>query len=460
MNNIILNTDSYKHSHYLQYPEGTEYVYSYIESRGGEYMSTLFFGLQAFIKEYLMKPVTLENVLEAEHFCKQHGVPFNKEGWMYIYSAHNGYLPVEIRAVPEGSIINVNNVLLTIVNTDPKCFWLTSFLETALLRAIWYPTTVATKAWSIKKTIKSYYMKTAILPLYEINHKLVDFGSRGVSSEESSALGGMGHLVSFDTTDNMSAILAAKRYYRDTMVGFSIPASEHSTMTSWGKENEAKAYENMVIKFGDGPAYSVVSDSYDIMNAVGEIWGVQLKELVQSKIRSRLIVRPDSGDPIETPIMVIEKLLESYGGIVNAKGYRILPDCVRVLQGDGIGEKDIETILSKLEQRKICVDNIVFGMGGGLLQNCTRDTQKFAMKCSAACVNGVWRDVYKEAPGKKSKRGLLALVDDGWNNGTYKTISHVENVENDMLRLVYRNGNLIIDEMFQEIRKRADAYNP
>jgi nicotinamide phosphoribosyltransferase len=456
MKNIILNTDSYKHSHYIQYPEGTEYVYSYIESRGGEYDKTVFFGLQAFIKEYLMTPITLENIMEAYVVCNAHCIPFNEEGWKHIYYQHNGYLPVEIHAAPEGTVIDTHNVLLTIVNTDPKCFWLTSFLETALLRAIWYPTTVATRSWSIKQIILDYYEQTSDANVSEVDFKLVDFGARGVSSEESAALGGMGHLISFKTTDTLSAILAAKRYYHETMAGFSVPASEHSTITSWGKENEAKAYENMVLRFGDGVAYSVVSDSYDIVNAVENIWGEQLKDLVNSK-RARLVVRPDSGDPIMNPIDCILALKQKYGSFKNSKGYHVLPDNIRVLQGDGIGELELEKILFFMKHDRLSAENIVFGMGGGLLQKCDRDTQKFAMKCSAINVNGEWRDVYKEAPGKESKRGRLALIKSAKLAGPrYFTVPHDGNAVEDVLRLVYRNGDLMIDDTFEEIRNRAN----
>lgn len=453
MKNIILNSDSYKHSHYLQYPPGTEYVYSYIESRGGEYNNSLFFGLQAFIKEYLMTPITDNDIEEARGVCSAHGIPFNADGWQDILSTHNGFLPVEIHAVPEGTVVNNHNVLLTIVNTDPKHFWLTSFLETALLRAIWYPTTVATKSLSIKRIIKKYYDYTSDAEPTEIDFKLVDFGARGVSSEESAALGGMGHLLNFKTTDTLSAIMAAKKYYHEPMAGYSIPASEHSTMTSWGKDNETNAYENMILKFEDWEAYSVVSDSYDIMNAVGNIWGSKLKDVVNSK-KARLVVRPDSGDPVTTPIKVIEKLMDTYGYTENSKGYYVLPDNIRVLQGDGINAADIERILDYMRtDYHMSAENIVFGMGGGLLQNCTRDTLKFAMKASAARINGVWRDVFKEAPGKSSKRGRLALVKNDTGNG-YTTVSHNGNVANDIMRLVYRNGDLMIDDSFEEIRQR------
>lgn len=453
MQNIILNSDSYKHSHYLQYPEGTEYVYSYIESRGGKYDKTVFFGLQAFIKEYLMKPITLAQIEEASDLISLQCGEFNKEGWLYIFYQHNGYLPVEIHAAPEGTVINNHNVLLTIVNTDPKCFWLTSFLETALLRAIWYPTTVATKSWYIKQNIKEYYGYTSDADPAEIDYKLVDFGARGVSSEESAAIGGMAHLVSFKSTDTLSGIYAAKKYYHCPLAGVSIPASEHSTMTSWGKENEDEAYKNMVLKFGNRVAYSVVSDSYDIMNAVTNIWGDELKDLVNSQ-QARLVVRPDSGNPITTPINVINSLMEKYGYTENSKGYYVLPSNIRVLQGDGIDENDIELILQLMtDDHNLSTENIIFGMGGGLLQKCDRDTLKFAMKCSAIRVNGLWRNVFKEAPGKASKRGRLALV---MEEGKYYTVSHDGHVAHDILRMVYRNGDLMIDDTFEEIRKRAN----
>lgn len=146
MHNIILNTDSYKASQWVQYPPNTTAVSSYIEARGGEFEETVFFGLQMFIKEYLTKPITQEMIDEAEMFLKAHGEPFNKEGWEYILSEHNGYLPIRITAVPEGTVVPTSNVLCQVENTDPKCFWLTSYIETSLLRAVWYPMTVATKS--------------------------------------------------------------------------------------------------------------------------------------------------------------------------------------------------------------------------------------------------------------------------------------------------------------------------
>ena len=287
--NTILATDSYKASHWLQYPPGTEYVYSYVESRGGSYDRTVFFGLQAFLRRYLSQPVTQADIEEAAEFFAAHGEPFHREGWEHILTAHRGRLPVEIKAAPEGLAIGVHNVLLTIVNTDPRCYWLPSYLETALLRAIWYPTTVCTV---------SFYAKVAILQALARSSdaamdgaaafKLHDFGARGSTSQESAALAGMAHLVNFMGTDTVEGVLAARRCYDEPMAGFSIPAAEHSTITAWGRAGEVDAYRNMLRQFAKpGSSVAVVSDSYDLMQVVGSVWGGVLKQTILDRRRHR-----------------------------------------------------------------------------------------------------------------------------------------------------------------------------
>ena len=386
-NNILLNTDSYKASHYLQYPANTSVVSSYIEARGGSFDNAVFFGLQAFIKQYLTKPITLDDVDEAEQVLTAHGVPFYREGWESIINNHGGYLPIEIQAVAEGSVLPTGNALVQIKNTDPDAYWLTSYLETALLRAVWYPTTVATLSWYTKQIIKRYLDETSDEPDAQLPFKLHDFGARGASSQESAGLGGMAHLVNFQGTDTVAALIAAKRYYRAEMAGFSIPATEHSTMTAWGKDNEADAYANMVKQFGrDGAIFAVVSDSYDIYNAVSNIWGKQLREQVEQS-GATLVVRPDSGKPEVVVLEVLERLYAEFGGTVNRKGYKVLSDCVRVIQGDGVNLESIEVILASIKQAGFSADNIAFGMGGGLLQKVDRDTLGFAMKASAVKVD-------------------------------------------------------------------------
>lgn len=453
--NVMLNTDSYKASHWVQYPPNTEYVYSYIESRGGKFDKTVFFGLQMFIKDYLAKPITLSDLEEAKEFWAAHGEPFNEEGWRYIIDHHNGYLPVLIKAVPEGTVVPTHNVLATIVNTDPKCYWLPSYLETALLRAVWYPTTVATISWQCKQIIKQSIERTSDVP-EQINFKLHDFGARGVSSHESAAIGGAAHLVNFMGTDTVAGVLAAKRYYNEPMAGFSIPAAEHSTMTSWGKDREVDAYRNMLKQFAKpGGLVAVVSDSYDIYNATSEIWGGVLKDEVIAS-GATVVVRPDSGDPLMVPIEIIKALGEKFGYTLNTKGFKVLPSSVRVIQGDGITVDSLPVIIENLENAGWAIDNLAFGMGGGLLQHVNRDTQKFAMKCSAAMVDGKWIDVYKDPVGdhgKMSKKGQLALIHE---NGKFETVGLSGWGWADCMKRVYRNGLMDADITFAEVRANSN----
>ena len=459
---ILLAGDSYKNTHYKQYPPGTTEVFSYIESRGGIYDKTLFFGLQAFIKEYLSKPITQEDIDFAETIITAHGYEFNVDGWQRILDKHNGFIPVEIKAVPEGTVVNNKNVLLTIRNTDPELPWITSFMETSLLRAIWYPTTVATVSYMCKEIIRKYLLETAD-NLDGLNFKLHDFGARGVSSLESAALGGMAHLVNFMGTDTMPALIAAKTYYHASMAGFSINAAEHSTITSWTKSGEADAYRNMVAQFAKpGSIFAVVSDSYDIWNAVDNIWGGGLLDEVK-KIGSTVVIRPDSGDPITMPGEIIERLMAKVGYTLNTKGYKLLPSHVRVIQGDGITVESLPKILDNLKSKGISTDNLAFGMGGGLLQQVNRDTFKFAMKCSLVVVNGNEVDVFKDPvtdPGKRSKSGRLVLVKRG-NTFYTEREDDIQDMMNpprkNFLVTIYKNKPIQSEYVdFQTVRDRSN----
>jgi nicotinamide phosphoribosyltransferase len=451
--NILLNTDSYKCSQFNQMPPGTEYIYSYIESRGGRWDRTVFFGLQAFLREYLTTPVTMADIDIAEKIITAHGEPFNREGWEYIVKQHNGRLPVEIRAVREGTVIETQNVLVTIVNTDPKCYWLTSYLETALLRAVWYPTTVATNSYMSRQIILRGLEETGDPAL--INFKLHDFGARGVSSQESAALGGAAHLVNFMGTDTMAGILAAMEYYDAEVCGFSIPAMEHSTVTSWGRENEVDAYRNMLNRYAKpGALLACVSDSYDIYNAC-KLWGTELKqEVIDSG--AMVVIRPDSGNPAEVVTKCARILDQHFGHTVNSKGYRVLNN-VRIIQGDGIDDVSIRGILLSLQMAGYSADNVAFGQGGALLQQINRDSLKFAMKCSSAYINGAWVDVYKDPvtdSGKRSKRGRLQLIREP--GGDFQTVSYSDSqLDRDLLQVVYRNGELVNQTTFQAVRDRA-----
>ena len=249
--NLILNVDSYKLTHFLQYPPGTTRISSYIESRGGVFREVLLFGLQAFLKDHLSRPVTRADVDEAEEVSRAHLGIFNREGWEHILERHGGWLPLEIQALPEGSVVGWHVPVLQVINTDPACFWLPSYLETALLRAMWYPSTVASLSMSCKLVLRRYLEETAD-SLEALPFQLHDFGARGATSNEAAGLGGAAHLLNFQGTDTMAALLLARRCYGEPMAGLSIPASEHSTITAWGKSGEADAYRNMIQRFG-GP---------------------------------------------------------------------------------------------------------------------------------------------------------------------------------------------------------------
>lgn len=456
--NLILNVDSYKASHWLQYPKGTEYISYYIEARRGEF-DVVMFGLQAFIKEYLLKPISQQDIDEAEIVLKAHGLPFHKEGWQHLLEKHQGYLPLKIEAVPEGTVLPVGNVVCQITNTDPDFFWLVGYLETALLRAIWYPSTVASLSYLCKKQIKQALIKSAD-DLSSLDFQLHDFGARGASSLETVALGGLAHLVNFKGTDSVSALLAAKRWYNvNEMPAFSIPAAEHSTITAWGKDREVDAYQNMIEQFaGEGKLYSVVSDSYDLWNALEHIWGEQLKDMVIEK-GGRLVIRPDSGNPIEIVCKTLEILAEKFGYRLNQKGYKVLPDYLRIIQGDGINPKSLPQILDAIMEKGFSVENVNFGMGGGLLQQVNRDTMSWAMKASAICINGQWQEIYKDpitSQSKRSKKGVLALVK---SENNWETIKLSElNGQTNQLQTVFLNGELCFEENLTEIRHRSEAY--
>lgn len=455
--NIILNSDSYKYSQFNQYPPGTEYVYSYIESRGGLWDRTVFFGLQAFIKEYLLTPVTMADIDEAEALITAHGEPFYRAGWEYIVEKLNGKLPIVIKAAPEGCIIPTRNVLATIENTDPNCWWLTSFLETAILRAIWYPTTVATNSYEAKKIILEFLEKTG--DPATIDFKLHDFGARGVSSLESAGLGGAAHLINFMGTDTVAALVTARRYYGADVAGFSIPAMEHSTVTSWGRDGEEASYRNMVKQNAKpGQPFAAVSDSYNIYDACA-LWGTNLKPDVLAS-GATLVVRPDSGEPSEVVLNCVRILDKHFGSTKNAKGFRVLNN-VRVIQGDGIDHSTIRSILSVLYLAGYSADNVAFGQGGALLQQVNRDTLKFAMKCSAVGIRVgdrlVWRDVFKDPitdSGKASKKGRVTLYQN-INDGKY--FSGVEDWPKSALVEVFRDGELLKDYTFAEVRQNARA---
>lgn len=471
--NLILKTDSYKLSHWKQYPDGMRKVYSYLESRGGKFASTLFFGLQYFLKQLEGVVVTMEDVEEASAFAKAHfGTDiFNKEGWEYIVKRHGGKLPIKIMAVKEGTLVPVQNVLMTIENTDPNCFWLTNALETMLMR-MWYPITVATNSFYAKQTIANYLSETAN-DLSSLPFKLHDFGYRGVSSEETAGIGGMAHLVNFMGTDTLAAIVYANNYYNAGGVNaFSVPASEHSVACSFGPDKEEEYFVNMLDTYPTG-IVSIVSDTYDVFNFV-KTMSAKHKDKILNREGS-VVFRPDSGDPVDVNVKLITTLWDIFGenGSITNNGYKLLPAQVRLIQGDGIDLETLDNILKTVTELGFSAENWVFGSGGGLLQKFDRDTNKFAIKASygekrgnvaGAHGHNIERFTIQKNPvtssSKKSKAGMLKLVKDSVN-GEFRTITSVdpffENAK-DELEVVFENGEIKRTQSFEEIRALANSF--
>ncbi|MBL0742010.1 nicotinate phosphoribosyltransferase [Chryseolinea lacunae] len=465
--NLLLLADAYKYSHYKLYTPGTTKIYSYLESRGGLFPQTVFYGLQYYLKEYLEgQAFTKEDLDEAE--ATLNGVfgrsdVFSRENFEYILRKYDGRLPVKIKAVAEGTALPVHNVLMTIENTDPKCFWLTNFLETLLMQ-VWYPNTVATLSHEIRKIVERYFEQTADnASKAAIDFVLNDFGFRGVSSVESAGLGGSAHLLNFKGSDTVYASYFAQKHYAAKEVyGKSIPATEHSIMTLGGAAKEKEAFGHVLDAYPQG-LIACVSDSYNIFRAVEEYWGEAFREKILQR-NGTLVIRPDSGDPVMTLLKVFEILFEKFGSTVNTKGFKVLPPQLRVIQGDGIDQESIPAIYEALKGKGISAENLVLGMGGALLQKVNRDTQKFALKCSYAEVNGQGVDVSKKpvemnengeliASFKTSKAGRLKLVRDGQQ---FKTISEHDRPDlPDLLQTVFENGEVKQQHTFESIRERV-----
>lgn len=454
-NSILIDVDAYKVSMWKQYPPGTEYVSSYIESRGSESSELTFFGLQ-HILSVLEQKITASDVEQANEYWTAQGQDFPLEQWKYIANTLDGKLPLRVQALPEGTRVGPKTAMVQVINTDPKCYWLTTWVETKMLR-VWYPTSVATRSRRLKDLISYALEVSSDAPEEELPFKLHDFGARGVSSAESAGVGGAAHILNFAGSDTGPANWHASEFYGAPYgVCGGIPAAEHSTITSWGRENEADAYKNMVEQFPTG-LVAVVSDSYDIWNATENIWGDQLKSMLQER-DGMVVLRPDSGDPTTVAVEMMKILDKRFGSVVNSKGYKVLNN-VRVIQGDGMEEESLAQLIVNTHSAGYSATNLAFGMGGGLLQMINRDTDSFAMKCSHIVVNGQARDVYKDPigdKGKSSKRGRLMVtymhdgILDTFREGDFAYWALANELKN-----VFIQGKITRPEKWEDVVSRA-----
>ncbi|WP_296783693.1 nicotinate phosphoribosyltransferase [uncultured Methanobrevibacter sp.] len=462
--NICLLTDSYKVTHHYFYPKGTEKIYSYLESRvGAEFNKTIFYGLQYIIKKYLEgQIVTQEKIDEADNLIANHIGPdiFNRDGWQYILDEHDGHLPIEIKAVAEGTPVDVGNALMTVENTDDKSYWLPNYLEPLLLQ-VWYPSTVATLSAEVRK-LCNFYLEVTGSVKDNLDFMLHDFGYRGATSTESSMLSGSAHLLSFSGTDTIAALTIPENYYNDSnLYGFSVQATEHSVMTSLGPEGEISQILNVIDNAKDG-VLSLVIDSYNYRNFLEEAGksGTELNEAILNFLDgedNKVVFRPDSGEPVSTTIDCLNLLSEGFGSHLTDKGYKVFDLNIGLLWGDGLNYQKIRDILFAMKSAGWAAQNIIFGMGGGLHTAVNRDTQRNAFKCSAQLRDGVWHDIFKNPldSSKKSKTGRFKLIRE---NSSFRTVS-IDSEGEDYLQTVFKDGELLIDDTFADIKQRALKYS-
>lgn len=461
--NPYRKTDSYKYGHFRFIPRGTTNMMYYYEARGGEYPYTIPFGFQYIMKSHLEGQFgSAEELENAFDISNQHfGTPrmFNLNGWKHILNDHGGLLPLHIRAVKEGTKVGVKNVILMMEPTCERCVWLPGWTETIMEHG-WFGSGVATRSHMTKELIKEFLLDTAD-DLSTLPYQLHDFGGRGVTCVEQMAIGSAAHMLNFAGTDTMPGFDLIQQFYDEgvsdwKVPAFSVAASEHSVTTLWGRERESDFVANALEEFPEG-ILSLVGDSYDIFNFTANIIGGDHRDKIRNR-KGKVVVRPDSGNPKQITLEVMNILGEKFGIRETRNGYKLLPPCVGVLWGDGIDYYGVREILQTLKDNKWSAANIVFGMGGGLLQKLNRDTQKVAIKCCHAIVNGEQRDIFKDPitdPGKASKRGRLALIQDA--NGDYRTVSYKSDSNDyplDQLETVFLNGEVKRSQTFANVRSQ------
>eukprot|EP00285_Hemiselmis_virescens_P010692 CAMPEP_0173389334 /NCGR_PEP_ID=MMETSP1356-20130122/11438_1 /TAXON_ID=77927 ORGANISM="Hemiselmis virescens, Strain PCC157" /NCGR_SAMPLE_ID=MMETSP1356 /ASSEMBLY_ACC=CAM_ASM_000847 /LENGTH=553 /DNA_ID=CAMNT_0014346461 /DNA_START=38 /DNA_END=1699 /DNA_ORIENTATION=- len=408
--------DSYKAGHYLMYPD-CESMSAY-----GEFRSPfpergdnrfVFYGIRHYIDNFVGRKWTRADVDAAEAFYKTHNAgftpyPFPRDLFNKFIAENDGYFPVTIEALPEGSVCYIHTPVF-IITAKGEYSRLVTFMET-ILTMVWYPSCVATLSRFVKDKIKKAFEQSVEPDVFwMIESRLHDFGFRGCTCVEQAVLGGMAHLLNFEGSDTMSASYHAQFHLNGGRpVGNSIPATEHSVMTAW--ETEEEAIKNEIEHFGGGP-FSVVMDSYDYDNALNNVLP-KLKEAKEKK-GGYMVLRPDSGDPVEQVIKGLKAAEKVFGCTTNSKGFKVI-NGAGVIQGDGINVEMLCSILDEVLKEGYAANNVVFGMGGALLQKLNRDTMSFATKLSHATYKGgKERDVMKtpkSASSKCSLPGRLTVV--------------------------------------------------
>ena len=493
MKRVIVPTlcDFYKISHRAMYPEGTQLVYSTWTPRTSRIKgvdNVVVFGTQAFIKEYLMdvfqehffaRPKA-EVIAEYKRLIKSTLGDPNPES-KHLEDLHDlGYLPLSIRALAEGTIAPTRVPVMTIENTDPRFFWLTNFIESLASSELWQPATSATLAVEYKKLMDAYANQTnpenAAFTIFQ-GH---DFSMRGMSSLRSAILSGMGHLLSFVGTDTIPAISAAEYYYNGDvekeLIGTSVPATEHSIQCAYA--DDRKYLKRMLTEVHPSGIVSIVSDGYDFWKVITEVVPSLKAEIMARKggaVGDKVVIRPDSGDPVlivcgdpEAPVGspeykgAVECLYETFGGTLSSTGFKVLDSHIGLIYGDAITLTRAKEIMQRLADKGFASTNVVFGIGSYTYQYNTRDTFGYALKSTLTVVNGQERQIFKDPKTdngvKKSQKGRVVVLKDGNTYSFRDGLSLADTVKGDLLREVYRDGKLLIDENFSDIRARLQSH--
>jgi nicotinamide phosphoribosyltransferase len=481
----VLLKDGYKVGHKFQYPEGTTLVYSNLtprKSRDADVQEIVFFGLQYFIKEYLVRQFNenffnrpKEEVLK--EYARRMDSYLGKDSITchHIGALHDlGYLPLEIKALPEGSLVPMRVPIFTIKNTLPEFFWLTNMLETLLSVVLWKPCTSATTAFQYLKTFTHYAKETVGTDLGFIPWQGHDFSFRGMSGVEDALMSGAGHLLSFAGTDTIPAIDFLEMFYHadseKELVGGSVPATEHSVMCMGTQDGEIQTFERLIADIYPAGIVSIVSDTWDFWQVITEFLP-KLKTKILAR-NGKVVIRPDSGDPVkiivgdvEAPVGTpaykgaIECMWETFGGTITEKGYKLLDSHIGLIYGDSITTERQEAILEGLKRKGFASYNVVLGIGSYTYEYVTRDTFGFAMKATYGEVNGVGRDIYKDPRTddgtKKSAKGLLQVYRDS-ATGKLKLKDQCtwEEEGQGELKTVFHDGKLLTDLTLGEIRER------
>lgn len=514
MKETILLTDGYKLGHHFQYPKGTEMVYSNWTPRSCKYFpeaseGSVVFGIQYLIKEYLIKQFNENffNLPKAQAIMEFHDrvdnfVGISNVGIEHIEALYDlGYLPIEIKALPEGSVCPIRVPMMTIKNTLPEFFWLTNYLETLISSVLWLPCTSATSARLYKKELKRHAKRTSFPGNVNIGFACHDFSMRGMAGIEAAIVSGMAHMTSFCGSETIPAIRAVEEYYNadssKELVAATVPATEHSVMCAGGKEDELETFRRLICEVYPNGIVSIVSDTWDFWQVVEDFLPKLKKEIMARD--GRVVIRPDSGDPVDiicglrtnphfntriveghyyccyAPFDIDSEYVEisegqyygayymlgkTFGWNTTDTGFRYPSTKIGLLYGDSITLERQKQIYLRLEGAGMAACNLVLGVGSFTYQFKSRDSLGFAVKATACKINGELKEIFKQPKTddgtKNSLKGLIAIYEE---NGTYVAkdcVSEVEEMEG-ALEPVFVNGSLVKDYSLSEIRERIDA---